>query len=165
MRNYFFATIAGLLLLSLSTATSPAHVGPHPSVHDTVAGVIERMKRDLSTNELSKLTPQTVEQFLTDKEREIMANEHISFRVSVPVRVSILRDVKLGDEPFWLRQRGFTQTGITLKEGRSVFDVWQKDFPAGAVGLGIHSFTGSGNHYLVLLSPQKPGDKVEVTQL
>ena len=91
--------IAGLLLLSLSTATSLAHVGPHPSVHDTVAGVIERMKRDLGTNELNTLTSQKVDQFLTTKEREIMATEHISFRVNVPVRVSILRDVKLGDEP------------------------------------------------------------------
>ncbi len=165
MRNRFFATAAGLLLIAVSTTSLQAHVGSHPSVHDTVAGVAERMKRDLSTNELSTLTPKKVEQFLTAKEREILGTEHISFRVNVPVRVSVMRDVKLGDEPFWLKQRGFTQTSVMVKEGRNSFDVWQKDFAAGVVGLGIHAFTGVDNHYLISLAPQKPGDKVEVTDL
>lgn len=165
MKKSRAARVLGLVLLGLTAAPLQAHVGPHPSVHDTVAGVIERMKRQLNTNELARLDAQAVEKFLTAAEREILATEHISFRVNVPVHLSVLRDARLGEEPFWLRARGFTQTGLTIKEGSATFDVWRKDFDAGPIGLGIHSFTGSGNHYLILLAPQKPGEKVQVTEL
>jgi len=159
------AKVLGLLLLGLWSAPLQAHVGPHPSVHDTVAGVIERMKREMTTNELSSLTPQKVESFLTTQERAILATEHITFRVNMPVRVSVVRDVKLGDEPFWLRQRGFARTAVMVKEGSNTYDVWQKDFAAGWIGLGIHSLTGSGNHYFILLSPKTPDEKIKLTDL
>jgi len=136
-----------------------------PAVRDTVAGVLDRMKRELSTNELRHLTVARVEQFLTAAEREVLATGHISFHVNVPTRVCVLRDVTLGEEPFWLRARGFRPTGVTLREGRAAFDVWERDFDAGHVGLGIHSLTGSGNHYLVALAPQRPGEQVTVREL
>ena len=158
-------TAIGLCLLASATQPIWAHVGESPSVHDTVAGIIGRMKRELSTNELRSITVQRVEQFLTPPERDILATKHISFRVNVPVRVSILRDTKLGHEPFWLRARGFQPTSINLKEGNVVFDVWQKDFDAGRIGLGIHSFSGEGDHYLVTLAPKTPGDKIVVNDL
>jgi len=158
---------ARILCLLLASTSQPlwAHVGPHPSVHDTVAGVVERMKRTLSTNDLANLTVPKVEQFLTSQEREVLSTEHISFRVNVPVRVSVLRDVSLKDEPFWLRARGFRTNSVTVKDGKAVFDVWEKDFEAGRVGLGIHSLSGGGNHYLVLLAPKQPGEKVVVSEL
>lgn len=158
-------TILCLALLALVTGPPWAHSASLPSVRGTVAGAIERMKRELGTNELRSLTVQAAEQFLTPTEREVLATAHISFRVNAPARVSVLRDTKLGDEPFWLRARGFRPTGVTVKEGRETFDVWEKDFDAGRVGLGIHSLTGSGNHYLVTLAPQKPGDKIIVSEL
>jgi hypothetical protein len=157
-----------LVLCVLLVGASPplwAHVGPHPSVHDTVAGIIERMKRTLSTNELAGMTVPKAEQFLNAKEREVLGTEHISFRVNVPVRVSVLRDVSLKDEPFWLRERGFQTNAVTVKEGKVVFDVWERDFEAGHVGLGVHSLSGSGNHYLVLLAPKQSGDRVIVSEL
>ncbi len=159
------AAAVALLLLIPAVAQLQAHVGPHPSVHDTVAGVIERMKRTLTTNELASLTVPKVEQFLTPQEREVLGTEHISFRVNVPVRVSVLRDVSLKDEPFWLRERSFQTNGVTVKEGSAVFDVWEKDFEAGQIGLGIHSLSGGGNHYFVLLAPKMPGEKVIVSEL
>jgi hypothetical protein len=134
-------------------------------VHDTVAGIIERMKRELKTNELNRVTVPLIEKFLTTEERSILGEEHMTFRVNVPVRVSVVRDVKLGDEPFWLRERGFQTNGVVVKEGSYVFDVWQKEFEAGPIGLGIHSFTGSGNHYFVLVAPTRAGEKVEISEL
>lgn len=123
------------------------------------------MKHTLSTNELANLTVPKVVQFLTAKEREVLGTEHISFRVNVPVRVSVLRDASLKEEPYWLRDRGFQTNSIVVKEGKNVFDVWEKDFEAGQIGLGIHSLSGGGNHYLVLLSPRQPGDKIVVSGL
>jgi len=157
--------VAAALLLTLITVTSQAHVGPHPSVHDTVAGVVERMRRQLSEDELRRLTVPKAEQFLTPKEREILSREHISFRVNVPVTVSIIRDAKLGNEPFWLQERGFKTNGLLLTEGRLQFDIWQRDFEAGWIGLGIHSLSGGNNHYLVALKPKNKTAKLEVTEL
>ncbi len=126
---------------------------------------MERLKREMNTNELSQLTTKQVENFLTSKEREILSTEHISFRVNVPVRVSVMRDTRLGEEPFWLFEQGFQPTGIKVTEGKSVFDVWQKDFEAGWIGLGVNSLSGTGNHYLVSLAPKVPGARIEVTDL
>jgi acid phosphatase type 7 len=155
-----------LFLLAFVAAPLPPLFGQQASVRGTVASIIERMNRELSTNELSRLTPQKVEQFLTANERDILATRHVTFRVNVPVRLSVLKDSKLKDEPFWLQQRGFLiQTNLIVKEGSDAFEVWQKDFDAGSIGLGIHSFTGSGNHYLVLLAPRIPRDKINVSDL
>jgi len=166
MSNRFRTSVAlSLCILALATLRLPAHVGNHPSVHDTVAGIIERMKKELTTEQLRGLTLAQAEKFLTPKEREILGTEHITFKVNVPVRVTILHDARLGNDPFWLSERGFRTNGITVKEGRNVFDAWVKDFPAGRIGLGIHALTGSGNHYLVLLAPTNPGDKVQVAEL
>ena len=165
MKHLRFKAALGFCLLTLAVSRLQAHVDSHPSVHDTVAGIIERMKKELSPEQLREITLAQVEKFLTPKEREILGTEHITFKVNVPVRVSILHDAKLGNDPFWLVERGFKATGVSVKEGKNIFEVWQKDFPAGQVGLGIHALTGSGNHYFVSLAPTKPGDKVEVGEL
>ena len=155
----------GLGLLAFAIHSTLAHVSNHPSVHDTVAGIIERMKKEMTADQLREVTLAQVERFLAPKEREILANEHIHFKVNVPVRVTVLHDAKLANDPFWLAERGFKATGVSVKEGKNVFDAWEKTFPAGEIGLGVHALTGSGNHYLVTLAPTNPTDKVEVTDL
>ncbi len=148
-------------------AVQPAcgHDSSRPSIHDTVAGIIERMERELSADQLVQLGVPQVEGFLTAREREVLGAGHIRFRVNVPVVVTIMRDVSLGTEPFWLRERGFKANGAKVKFPRGEFDTWEKDFPAGDIGLGVHSFTGRGIHYLVLLRPQKEGDAIKVSEL
>ncbi len=157
--------VLALLAWSLAGPFSFAHEGSHASVHDTVAGILERMRRELPADELVVLTVPKVEAFLTPHERVILGTEHIRFRVNVPVVVTIVRDVRLGDEPFWLRERGFTATGTKVQLATREFDLWEKSFPAGQIGLGVHNLSGRGNHYLVLLRPQQSGDAVKVTQL
>lgn len=159
-RRFTAALTAALLAFSLQ-----AHVGSHPSIHDTVAGVIERLKKQHTPTQLRELTLSQVEQFLTKGERDILSTEHITFKVSVPVRLTVLHDAKLTNDPFWLGERGFASTGVKVTEGKNVFEAWQKDFPAGEIGLGVHALTGSGNHYLVLLQPVQAGDRLEVSNL
>lgn len=159
------AALLGLGLLAFAIHPTPAHVGNHPSIHDTVAGIIERMKKEMTADQLREVTLAQVEKFLTAKEREILANEHITFKVNVPVRVTVLHDAKLANDPFWFAERGFKATGVSVKEGKNQFDAWEKDFPAGEVGLGVHALTGSGNHYLISLAPKNAGDKIHVTDL
>ena len=163
LRRFFRGLV--ILWVLLSSYWAAAHVGPHPSVHDTVAGVIDRMRRELSRDELMKMSIEKAEQFLTAHEREILGTEHISFRVNVPVTVTVLRDSKMKEVPFWLADRGFKRTELRLKEGKLETEGWQKDFAAGRVGLGVHSLNGGGNHYLIAVKAKSASDKLDVTEL
>lgn len=158
----FLPIVFASLLLA---APGRAHVGPHPSVHDTVANVIERLRRQLPPAELTNLTVARVEAFLTPEERAVLSEEHIRFRVSAPVTVTILRDLSLTNQPFWLSERGFTNTGVHLEARGVKFDAWERDFDAGGIGLGVNSLSGGGEHYLVLLRPRRAGESLEVDEL
>jgi 3',5'-cyclic AMP phosphodiesterase CpdA len=157
-------TFAAFLMAGLIGSAS-AHDLSHASVHDTVAQIIKRMQRELPLEQLVALNTQKAEAFLTAEEREALGSAHIRFRVNVPVTVTVLRDMSLGSEPFWLRERGFSTNGLKFQFARRDFDAWEKTFPAGEIGLGIHNLTGSGNHYLVLLRAQRGSDTVKVTDL
>ncbi|HYE32559.1 MAG TPA: hypothetical protein VEH27_14105, partial [Methylomirabilota bacterium] len=102
--------IPRFLLLLLCCGLVPfvqAHVGHHPSVHDTVAGILDRMKRTVPAAKLPKLTNKEIESLLTPTERHVLGTEHISFRVNVPVTISIVRGPEPKEAPFWLTEQGF----------------------------------------------------------
>ena len=156
--------VGGLVAAASLGTTVRAHVGEHPSVHDTVAAVALRLREKLKEEELKKLTPYQVYKNLTERERTILGNEHITFKVNVPVKVSILRDRSIKSEPFWMRDRDFALSGLIMKLGPTEFDVWEKEFQAGPIGLGVNSF-GRGRHYLVTLAPLNEGDRIQVTSM
>lgn len=142
-----------------------AHVGAHPSVHDTVAGVIQRFKTEKSHEELKALTTSTVAAELTDDEKHVLATEHLSFDVNIPVTVFVVRDARLKDDPFWLATEGYENTPIRVKVDEVEFDVWRKDFEAGRIGLGVNSLSGAGDHYFVVLKPQLADARIEITSI
>ena len=123
------------------------------------------MKQDLTEYQLKHLDLGRLADFLTPAERHILAREHISFRVNLPVTVSIVRDTRLKLEPFWLREEGFRTNGIVLKRGGLVFDCWEKEFPAGVIGLGVNSLSGGNNHYFILVQRRSFERPLEVTEL
>ncbi len=159
------ALVLVCLVTGLTTFTAAAHDGSHASVHDTVAAVIERMRTQWTQQQLLELTVPKVEVFLIADERQVLGTAHVRFRVNVPVVVTVVRDVSLGDEPFWLRERGFIATGSKVKLSSRDFDLWEKSFGAGEIGLGVHNLTGRGIHYLVLLRPQRAADAIRVSEL
>ncbi len=161
-----FSIVAASVLLTIIAASLPshAHVGQHPSVHDTVAGVALRLKEKYKESEFKELTPYQVYKILTDREKTILGNEHITFKTDVPIKVSIIRDRSIKSEPFWIRDRDFDLTGILFKIGNTEFDVWEKDFDAGIVGLGVNSF-GKGKHYAVAIAPQEPDDSPLISSI
>lgn len=158
MLRYF--TVAVLLAFS-----AVAHVGQFPSIHDTMAGIVDRLKTTFSPAGLANLTVQQVEAFLTDDERAALATAYLTFEINVPAVVSIMRDERLGEEPFWLRDFEFKPTGRRVKAGERVFDVFEKTFRAGPVGLGASSLSGRGEHYFVALRPINPQDRLEITNV
>ena len=142
-----------------------AHVGEHPSVHDTVAGIIDRFRKTIPLQELMGMDITKVKSLLTEKERHILGTQHITFRVNVPVKVIIIRDAAMGDKPFWLKERGFTPMGFKITLQGTEVDFWMKDFEKGQIGLGVNSLTGGNTHYIAALMPLKKDTKLEVTEL
>jgi acid phosphatase type 7 len=142
-----------------------AHVGPLPSVHDAVAGIIDRIRRELPAESIRDLTSKQVEELLSPEEREVLGSRHLVFRVDVPVVVTLLCDVKMAREPFWLEARGFKSTGVGVASGGSKFQAWEREFDAGEIGLGVNSLRGGGLHYLVVVRAREEGRKAVVDQL
>lgn len=165
MRKFFPICSGILVLICLSVNQIQAHVGVHPSVHDTVAGIILRLQEKHSNDEIRALSIPQLLEFLTEEEKEALATEHLSFTVDVPVIVSVISKQELQDETYWLRDSGFTNTGTIVQVGRDSYDVWQKQFDAGWVGLGVNSLKLSDDHYFVALAPQNSGDSVSVENI
>jgi hypothetical protein len=150
--------------LALLAPWAAAHVGPHPSVHDTVAAIKERMKRDLAARVLVALTSDGAEKFLTKEERHILGTEHIALRVNVPVVVSVVRPQDAAP-PFWLKDRMFERTELAVQAAGKACEVWRKQFPAGEVGLGVNSLRGGGDHYFVAIAPRQTSAKLAISDI
>jgi acid phosphatase type 7 len=152
-------------LCALTVATAEAHVDEHPSVHDTVNGVLTRLKREMPMDALRALTRESAVAFLTTDERNVLGSEHLSFTTSAPATVYVIHDVGLGDDPFWLEGRDFTETGLEVSIDGDRFDVWQKDFDAGFVGLGVNSLQGGYEHYVVAVTASGGGAAPDLSNM
>lgn len=141
------------------------HDGDYPSIHDTVAAIQERLAVEYSPDRLISVSAGQLLSYMTEQEKEILSNGHIRFSVNVPVTVYVIRDRSLGDQPFWLKERGFIQTGdeVTVDEDR--FDIWKKDFPAQRIGLGINSLSDEGEQYLIAVAAQNPTDDLKIESM
>jgi Purple acid Phosphatase, N-terminal domain/Calcineurin-like phosphoesterase len=154
-----------VVVLIVLAGTASAHVGNHPSVHDTVAGVMQRLQREVDPEALTALRVPELVELLTDEERDVLGSQHLTFTVDVPVVVSVLREVGPKEVVFWLEGRGFKKTKHSVAATKDTFEVWQKAFPAGDVGLGVTSLSGDGDHYFVGIAPKKKRDSVKVTNI
>ena len=156
--------IFSLFALALATAAY-AHVDGHPSIHDTMASIVERLRASHSAEELKSLSPEDVLAALTDEEREILGSEYLSFKVDKPVTVYVMRHQDQKEVPYWLAERGFTKTEDSVGVNDETYEVWEKAFEAGHVGLGVNGFESRGDHYFAAVVPQAKGDSVEITDM
>lgn len=157
-------TVAFALCAALAIP-AVAHVKDQPSVHDTLASAIERFRETQPPEKIVTMDLEDVIDALTEEEKDILGSNYLSFRVNVPVMVSVFREVRLGEDPFWLDRREFEKTDLKAKVDGREFDVWEKTFPAGRVGLGVNSLTGHGEHYFVGIQPEDGEAKVEITEI
>lgn len=159
-------TVARLLPLGwVALVSAWAHDGPHASVHDTVAGIVDRLGKTLPTDTLKKLDAGKVLSHLTPAERGILSSNHLRFEVRVPVAVAVLTDERRTNEPFWLAERGFRRATNLWNAGAVKFETWEREFPAGEIGLGVNSVGGGTEHYLVALRPLESGAALGLTNL
>ncbi len=130
------------------------------SVKDVIDKAVTHIYQTMNKEEIKNLTNDDVIKLFTDDELKILATKYWMFDVNVPVIVSVMRSEEQAIVPFWLTQYGFKKTDLVVKNKFNTFEVWQKEFPAGRVGLGISGFDGFGRHYFVSVQPVNKNDKL-----
>ncbi len=130
------------------------------SVKDVMDNAVTHIYQTMSKEEINNLTNDTVIKLFTDNELKILATRYWMFDVNVPVIVSVMREKGQAIIPFWLTQYGFNKTKMVVKNELNTFEVWQKEFPQGRVGLGINGFDGYGRHYFVSVQPVNKNDEL-----
>lgn len=133
----------------------------------TVKTAFDRVVTDLyatrTAEELAQISQDNVMSLFTEQELKALASTHWMFDVNVPVVVSVMRSTKQPIVPFWLEEGGFVRTGDTISNAQTTYEVWQKKFNKGRVGLGINGFENYGLHYFVSVAPQVPGEGLLLT--
>lgn len=137
----------------LSSIPLRGEVSSSPTVQDTVAAVLQRLRSDPNKVTIDGLTAARAEALLRPEEKAVFASRHIQFRINQRALVTVFRDKSLGTEPFWLRDGSWRQRAAEFKLGDVEFDLWEKQFEPGIVGLGVNSLKGGGRHYFVALLP------------
>jgi predicted phosphodiesterase len=152
--------LIALLVASLSLGVATAQ----DTVDEAMGELVTRLYATRSLEELYALDHDQVLSELTAQERSVFATKHWSFDTNVPVVVSIMRNVEQEVVPFWFDEAGFQKTELTVKNSENwVYEVWQKEFPAGRVELGINGFDSFTRHYFVCVGTKKPGDVLELS--
>jgi hypothetical protein len=161
-RAFLFAVLIAILPSAIET-TAADSAGSVESVMDDLVG---RLMQQMSEEELSSLDDTKIMAILTPEEKEILATRYLHFKVNVPVTVSVMHETGQPVTPYWLSERGFNKTEMEVTNTENwVYEVWQKDFEPGEVGLGINGFDKHRQHYFVTVGPKNEGDKVEISDL
>ena len=157
--------IVGYWMLGLLVPFASLNAAGEATVRETMDGIVTRLYATLSPQELLGLTQDKILTLITPEEKQILATKESYFDVNVPVTVSVIRSSQQNPVPFWLEEAGFVNTGDQVVSEWYTHEVWQKDFDAGRVELGINGFDNERKAYFVCVGPKNPGDTVEITHL
>lgn len=132
-------------------------------VKEVMDETVTSLYKTMNEQELTSLNYEQVMGLVDDQEKEILATKHWMFDANVPVTVSIMRSTEQKIVPFWLEPSGFVKTDLTITNEAVTYEVWQKEFGAGHIGLGVNGFENYSLHYFVSVAPRNPGDHLELT--
>jgi len=156
---------AGLVLVALVLLCSVS-ARAQETVDAAMDAIVSRLMAEKSTDQLMALDEPTLLKLITPGERDALASRYVHFTVNVPVIVSVMRENRQETVPFWLEEAGFVKTGEVVRNTENwTYDVWQKRYDAGPVGLGINGFDRHRQHYFVTVGPQRAGDTVVIENL
>lgn len=134
-----------------------------PSVKDVMDRVVTRFYEEFDSSQLDTISHNFVVQYLSPEEKSVLSSKYWVFDVNVPVTVSLMRDTAQPTVPFWLEETGFKKTGLRVKNSLSVYEVWQKDFAAGRVNLGINGFDKHRPVYFVSVGALDNAEELRIT--
>ncbi|PPL00029.1 purple acid phosphatase family protein [Parapedobacter indicus] len=149
----------------LMTGCTREHRQQDVTVQRVMDSLVTRIYAQWDARLINVLDENLVLKFVDPEERTALAENYWRFRVDVPVVVSLMRDSAQASVPFWLVERGFEKTGYTVRNELYTYEVWQKSFPAGEIGLGINGFDKHRPVYFVGVAPQHSGKKVNITPI
>ena len=135
------------------------------SVQATMDDIVSRLNTGLSKEELNTIDQTFVLNLINDEEKESLSSYYWRFKVNVPVVVSVMRDIDQKIIPFWLNTAGFQKTEMTVSNGSFDYEVWQKVFPEGEVGLGINGFDRHRSVYFISVAPENAEDDLEISTI
>lgn len=150
-------------LLSFALVLAPIVARADERLDAALDAIVTRLYAEKPVDELRALTPEQLAPYITPADADALATAYWRFDVNVPVVVSVMRHVKQATPPAWLAETGFTKTGMMVKNENCDYEVWQKQFDAGPVALGINGLDGHRFCYFVCVGPQTPGVEVRVT--
>lgn len=157
---------AALLALILTACTSSVRQPDElPSLSETMDDLVTRFYANFDKPTLDTITEPFILSYLSQEEKEVMSTKYWILNTNVPTTVSLMRDKAQDTEPFWLREAGFVHTEMEVKNTHSTYEVWQKNFPAGQINLGINGFDKHRPVYFIALAPQSPTDELKITPI
>jgi predicted phosphodiesterase len=154
-----------LVVLSCLLSCSGEKPVPFVSVSEAREGVIERILQQTPVSYLDSIDSDFVMQFITPEEKQIFADNYWVFTIDRPAVVSVMRHKEQETIPFWLPEKGFVNTGRTVRSERYEYEVWQKHFPAGTVRLGINGFDRHREVYFVTVGADDEEKEIRVTEI
>ena len=136
---------------------------PTQTVKEVMDHMVTHLYKTKGEKQLASLTNDQVMALFNKQEKEVLATRYWMFDVNVPVVVSIMRSTEQKKVPFWLVRAGFEKTNKTMKNEQVIYEVWQKKFNKGHVGLGINGFEDYMLHYFVAVAAQNKNDELELS--
>lgn len=154
-------SILAAVLLCLGVSAGE-NTSPDELIRQTVDDVAANLAERYSLEGLQSLTDRKVAAVLTDEQRRILSETYLRFTVNVPVTVTVMHDPR--GFPFWLEHQGFRKLDERARIKTRQADLWEKDYPAGEIGLGIDSFA-IDYHYVPIIRPQDPDAQLVVSEI
>lgn len=131
---------------------------------ETVKQIIDKavtyIYENIDEAKVNNLTNEDIISLFSKEQLNILSTKYWYFDANTTVVVSVMRCKGQSIVPFWLAESGFKKTDLTVKNEYYEYEVWQKEFPAGKVGLGINGFDDYNKHYFVSVKQVKESDEL-----
>lgn len=163
--NLYKNTAWVFALLLIVFACSETNKKQHSTSKELISKKVSELYNTKSVEELHALTYEEAFGLFTEEELETLASAHWTFNVNVPVVVSVIRSKKQERLPFWLKESGFVKTEMTMHNEMTDYEVWQKNFDKGQVGLGINGLENYSYHYFVSVAPQNESEELTISDI
>ncbi len=152
-----------LLILGFVISCAPPKDTYEKSVSSIMDNVITRLYGVVPVEKYDSIDDAFIIKFLTSEEKRVLATRYQYFNVNVDVTVSLMRDQAQKTLPFWLEEAGFIKTDKVIRNEVSTYEVWQKDFEAGLVSLGINGFDKHRPVYFISVAPVNSKDELVIS--
>jgi len=127
--------------------------------------LVTRIYKQIPVAKFDSLDEKFVMGFITAEEKNVFSTKYQHFTVNVPVTVSLMRDKSQSSVPFWLAKAGFVKTALTVKNEEYEYEVWQRNYNAGRVELGVNGFDKHRPVYFVTVQSRDKSIQLTITEL